>query len=157
MTILIIISLLVLGIILLLLEFAVIPGFTIAGVGGMVLLGYSVYLSYVHYGTWAGTLTVVFVIAAIPFLFMKFLKSKAGKKMQLDSSITGKTNLFDKGLFRVGDKGKAISRLAPMGKIEVNNQILEGKSTGDFIDDGAIIEIVSIQDNKLIVKQIFLP
>ena len=88
MTILIILLLIFLGIILLLLEFAVIPGFTVFGVGGMALLGYSVYLAFVHYGNLAGIITVIFLITLIPILFLKFLKSKAGKKMQLDSKIT---------------------------------------------------------------------
>lgn len=154
MTILIILLLIVLGIVLLLLEFAVIPGSTIAGVSGIVVLGYTVYLAFDHYGTWAGIFTVVFLISFIPVLFLKFLKSKTGKKMQLGSTITGKVDVLEKEHFQIGDKGKAISRLAPIGKVEVNSYVIEGKSTGEFIDDGAFVEVVEIQDNKLIVKQI---
>jgi len=154
MTILIILLLIALGIILLLLEFVVIPGSTIAGVGGVVVLVYSVYLSFIHYGTWAGIVTVIFLISLLPFLFLKFLKSRAGKKMQLGTKITGIVDVLEKERFKIGDQGKAISRLAPIGKVEINNHIVEGKSTGDFIDDGARVEVVSLQDNKLIVKQI---
>jgi membrane-bound ClpP family serine protease len=154
MTILIILLLIALGIILLLLEFAVIPGSTIAGVGGIVVLVYSVYLAFTHYGTWAGITTVILLISLIPILFLKFLKSRAGKIMQLDTKITGIVDVLEKERFKIGDQGKAISRLAPIGKVEINNHIVEGKSTGDFIDDGASVEVVSLQDNKLIVKQI---
>ena len=154
MTILIIILLIILGVVLLLLEFAVIPGFTIAGVGGIALLVYSVYLAFVHYGTWAGIVTVLVLITIIPVVFLKFLKSKAGKKMQLDSKITSVVDVLEKERFKVGDRGKAISRLAPIGKEEINHHIVEGKSQGEFIDEGSVIEVVSLQDNKLIVKQI---
>jgi membrane-bound ClpP family serine protease len=154
MTILIILLLIALGIILLLLEFAVIPGSTIAGVAGIVVLVYSVYLAFIRYGTWAGIITVVILITLIPILFIKFLKSKAGKKMQLDSKITAVVDVLEKERFKIGDQGKAISRLAPIGKVEINNHIVEGKSTGDFIDEGVTVEVVSLQDNKLIVKQI---
>ena len=154
MTILIILLLIALGIILLLLEFVVIPGSTIAGVGGVVVLVYSVYLAFTHYGTWAGITTVILLISLIPILFLKFLKSRAGKKMQLGTKITGIVDVLEKERFKIGDQGKAISRLAPIGKVEINNHIVEGKSTGDFIDDGARVEVVSLQDNKLIVKQI---
>lgn len=154
MTILIILLLIALGIILLLLEFAVIPGFTVFGIGGIALLGYSVYLAFLHYGNLAGILTVIFIITLIPILFFKFMKSKAGKKMQLDTKITSVVDVLEKEHFKVGDQGKAISRLAPIGKVDINSHIVEGKSTGDFIDNGATIEVVSIQDNKLIVKQI---
>ncbi len=154
MTILIIILLIILGIVLLLLEFAVIPGFTIAGVGGIALLAYSVYLSFTHYGTLAGIVTVLIVITIIPVVFLKFLKSKPGKKMQLDTKITSVVDVLGKERFKVGDQGIAISRLAPTGKVEINHHIVEGKSQGEFIDDGSVVEIVSLQDNKLIVKQI---
>jgi membrane-bound ClpP family serine protease len=90
----------------------------------------------------------------IPILFFSFLNSKPGKKMQLKSSITGKVNVLETEKFKIGDRGKAISRLAPIGKVEFNKIIVEGKSTGDFIDDGAIVEIIEINNNQLIVKQI---
>ena len=154
MTILVIIILIFLGFLLLLLEFAVIPGFTVFGIGGIALLGYSVYLAFSEYGTLAGVGTVIFIIAMLPVIFLNFLKSKVGKRMQLSSSITGRVNVLETEKFKVGDQGKAISRLAPIGKVEFNNQIVEGKSTGDFIDDGATVEIISINNNQLIVKQI---
>ena len=154
MTILIILLLIALGVILLLLEFAVIPGSTIAGISGVVVLGYSVYLSFNQYGTWAGMVTVFLLITLIPVLFSKFLRSKTGKKMQLDSKITGKVDVLEREHFKVGDQGKSVSRLAPIGKVEINGRTVEGKSTGEFIDDRTMIEIVEIQDNKLIVKQI---
>ena len=154
MTVLIILLLILLGIILLMLEFAVIPGSAIAGVSGIGVLAYSAYLAFDHYGTFAGILTVGILITLLPILFFRFLRSKTGKKMQLDSTISGVMDVLERERFKVGDKGRAISRLAPMGKVEFNNHIVEGKSTGEFIDDGSEIEIVSIQNNKLIVKQI---
>lgn len=154
MTILIILVLILLGILLLLIEFAVIPGFTIFGVGGIVLLGYSVYLAFVHYGAWAGVITLLFLVTIIPVLFFRFLRSNAGKKMQLDSVIEGKVNTLEAEKFHVGDRGRAIGRLAPMGKIEINGMVLEGKSTGEYINEGSIVEVVKIADNHIIVKQI---
>jgi membrane-bound ClpP family serine protease len=154
MTILIIVSLIVLGIVLLLLEFAVIPGFTVFGIGGIVLLGYSIYLAFIHYGTLAGILTLLVLITIIPILFFKFLKTKMGKKMQLDSVIEGKANDLQLDKFQIGDRGTTVGRLAPMGKVEINNLVVESKSTGDFIDEGKTVEIVKIINNQIIVKQI---
>lgn len=154
MTVLVILLMILLGVVMLLLEFAVIPGFTIFGIGGIALLVYSVYLAFDGYGTWAGIITIIVIITLIPIVFQKFLKSKTGKKMQLDSIITGKVNIVEKEKFHVGDRGKAITRLAVIGKVEFNNIIVEGKSTGEFIEDGSTIEIVAIMNNQLIVKQI---
>jgi membrane-bound ClpP family serine protease len=154
MTILIILLLIALGVVMLLLEFAVIPGSTIFAIGGVAMLGYSVYLAFARYGSWAGIITVIVIITLVPVFFLKFLKSKAGKKMQLNSKITGKVNELETDKFKVGDRGKAITRLAVIGKVEFNGIIVEGKSTGDFIEDGSTVEIVAIMNNQLIVKQI---
>jgi membrane-bound ClpP family serine protease len=153
MTILIILALIFLGIVLLLLEFAVIPGFTVFGVGGILLLGYSVYLAFIHYGSWAGIILLLFLITIIPVLFFKFLKSKAGKKMQLETVIDGKANALELDKIHVGDTGIAIGRLAPMGKIEINKMVVEGKSAGGYIPEGSTIEVIKINDNQIIVKQ----
>ena len=54
MTIFAIILLIVLGLVLLLIEFAVIPGITVAGIGGFVLLALSVYIAFSEYGNGIG-------------------------------------------------------------------------------------------------------
>ena len=154
MTILIILALIVLGIVMLMLELAVIPGFTVFGVAAIGILGYSVYLAFINYGIWAGIGVLVALIVLLPVLFMKFFKTKAGRKMQLESVIDGKVNQIEYSKINVGDKGKALGRLAPMGKIEVNGYVAEGKSLGNYIPEGSEIEIVKISENHIIVKQI---
>ena len=56
MSIFAIILLILLGLLLLLIEFAVIPGVTIAGIGGFLLLAASVYIAFKELGTAAGLL-----------------------------------------------------------------------------------------------------
>lgn len=154
MTILIIVALLLLGIVMLMLELVVIPGFTIFGIAAIGVLGYSVYLAFINYGIWAGVGILVALVVLIPSLFMKFFKSRAGRKMLLESVIDGKVNELELGRIKAGDRGKALGRLAPMGKIEVNGYVAEGKSSGSYIPEGSEIEIVKIVDNHIIVKQI---
>ena len=78
MTILVIIFLVILGLFLLLLEFAVIPGVTIAGIGGVIMLIGSVYLGFSRFGTLGGMITLVAILVTGPFMFYYFFKSKAG-------------------------------------------------------------------------------
>ncbi|GET33672.1 hypothetical protein PbJCM13498_25350 [Prolixibacter bellariivorans] len=154
MTILTILLLIFLGIILLLLEFAVIPGITIAGIGGIVLFGYSIYLAFGAYGTAAGIGTLLFIIIVVPILMFKLLKGKIGDKMSLKSTIIGKTNLIEDTRFHAGDKGVTVTRLGPVGKVEFDGQVMEGKSTGPMMDAGTEVEIVKVLKNQIIVKPI---
>lgn len=153
MTILIILFLIFLGVLLLLLEFAVVPGVTIAGIGGAILLGASIYLAFDSYGLTAGFLTLAFVVLVVPFLFFRFFKGRAGKKMMLESEITGRVNDSDTDTVKVGDEGITIGRLAPMGKVRVNNQVFEGKSMGGFIDQQVKIRVVEVLKTQIIVER----
>ncbi len=154
MTILSIVLLILLGLLLLMIEFAVIPGITIAGVGGAVLLIASVYIAFTGIGKIAGFVTLAVVLIVSPIMIYYFFNSRSGKKMILDSEIGGKIENFNPENLKVGDTGKTIGRLAPMGKIKVNGEIVEAQSTGAFIDHQTEIRIIKIKSNQIIVEPI---
>ena len=154
MTVFAIVLLILLGLLLLLIEFAVIPGVTIAGIGGFLLLAASVYIAFAEFGTGAGFITLTIVLIAAPAMVYYFFKSRTGKKMILNSKIDGKVETVSEEKIHIGDTGKTIGRLAPMGKIKVNGAIAEAQSTGSFIDHNIDIRVLKIQSNKIIVEPI---
>ncbi len=154
MSILTIILLILLGLVLLLIEFAVIPGITIAGVGGFLLLIISVYVAFSELGRVGGFVTLAVVLILAPVMIYYFFKSRTGKKMILQKNIEGKIDLINDEKILVGDTGKTIGRLAPMGKARVNGEIVEAQSVGGFVDQHADIEVVKILSNKIIVKPV---
>lgn len=152
MSLLAILLLIVLGLVLLLIEFAVIPGVTIAGIGGFLLLGGAVYIAFAQYGTLTGFITLAGVLIAAPILIYYLFQSRTGKKMILEKNINGKVETEVSAEIAVGDSGKAIGRLAPMGKVKVNGQVVEARSTGAFIDQNTAIKVLKIESNKIIVE-----
>lgn len=154
MTVFAIILLIGLGLLLLLIEFAVIPGVTIAGIGGFVLLGFSVYIAFTEYGTGAGFLTLVFVLVASPLMIYYLFQSKTGKKMILDTLIDGKVESHISGNIQVGDIGKTIGRLAPSGNAKIKGEVVEVVSTGGFVDHNTNIKVLKIMSNKIIVEPV---
>lgn len=155
MTVFAIVLLIILGLVLLLIEFAVIPGVTIAGIGGFLLLAASVYIAFTEFGTGVGFVTLTIVLILAPAMVYYFFKSRAGKKMILDSKIEGKVeNINNEQSIVEGDTGLAIGRLAPMGKAKIGSQVVEVQSTGSFIDQNTKIRVLKIQYNKIIVEPI---
>ena len=152
MTVFVIILLVILGITLILLEFLVIPGTTVAAIGGFLFVASGVYLSYKYYGNNIGHITVALVGVTIIVAFVYALRSGTWKKAMLKSEITGVVNTFDNDKINVGDKGITLSRLAPMGKVVVNDIVVEAKSINDFIDPKTEIEVVKVEQNRVIVK-----
>lgn len=152
MNFLIILLLIILGIVLLLIEVTILPGITIAGIGSFVLLVFSVYLAFVKYGSLAGFLTLAFVLIAAPLMVYWLFKGKARKTMVLNTVISGVANEIDPAKVKVGDIGTTISRLAPMGKIKVNDVVVEVKSTGTFVNPGEKVRIIQIEKSLITVE-----
>lgn len=143
-----------LGLVLLLIEFAVIPGVTIAGIGGFLMLAASVYIAFSEYGNLAGFITLLVVLIAAPAMIYYFFKSRGGKKMILESKIDGTVDTVNQEKIKTGDLGKAIGRLAPGGKVKINDEIVEAVSTGPFIDQHTKIRVVKVLSNKIIVEPV---
>lgn len=142
------------GFLFLLLEILVLPGTNIAGIVGFILIAIGIWQAYSVYGSIAGTITlagsIVFSVIALYYA----LKSNTWKKATLNKNIEGRVNIVDTDSIKVGDKGKTISRLAPMGKALINGQYFEVKTTGEFLDQGIDIEVIKIEFNTIIVKTI---
>ena len=53
---------------------------------------------------------------------------------------------------KIGDTGLCISRLAPMGKVLVNDEYYEAKANNVFIDQNTEVIVIKIENGKLVVK-----
>lgn len=156
MNILIILLLILLGIVLMLIEFTILPGITIAGIGGILVFAYSIYLAFTIYGTLAGFLTLGFVLIVSPLLVVFLFRGKTGKKLTLGAVVSGVANEIDTEKLKVGDTGVTIGRLAPMGKARINDLVVEVKSNGLFVDPGESIKIIQIEKSLITVEPLNL-
>lgn len=154
MTIFIIVFLLVLGVVLILLEFFVLPGITVAGVGGVVMILGGIYLSYSHYGNTIGHLTVLASVVFSLIALWLALSSGTWDRLKLKTEIDSKVEKLEDNLVQVGDQGICLSRLAPMGSVRINNHIVEAKSTGTYVDERTLVEVIKIVDKVIVVKPI---
>jgi membrane-bound ClpP family serine protease len=148
----IIIALILVGLLFLVLEILVIPGTALVGLLGFGLVVFGIYESYHAFGTMAGHFTLVATILATVGTLYFSLKSKTWKRMALNRNIDGKMNVVDEELIHQGDKGRTVSRLAPMGKALINGSIVEVQSLSGFIDEEKEIMVVKVTPNKITVK-----
>lgn len=154
MSITLIIILIILGIILFLIEFLLIPGVTVAGIGGAILMIGGVILGYHYHGMQVGNFILLGTVIFSIFTLYLVLKSRTWRKIMLDSKIDSKVNLLDRGEFKIkaGDTGVAITRLNPMGKVLIQGEYFEAKSLNKLIDQKTPIIVIKISGNKIIVK-----
>ena len=147
-----IILLILAGLVLLLLEVLVIPGTTVAGVIGFGLLGVGVYIAFDTYGTNVGIATIAATLIITIIVFITAFKSGTWSKLMLKSTIESKIDNFEGKIPNIGDEGTTLTRLAPMGKVLVNDVEYEAISQNSFIDPKSTVVVAGVESNKIIVK-----
>ena len=149
-----IIVLIFLGLGFIIAEVVFVPGTTLLGLFGLLFTIIGIILSYVTFGAGVGTFVLVIAITVgIVSLVISF-RSGIWEKFALKSSIDSKFNEGSTRDLQVGQEGKTMSSLRPMGKAEFDNQEFEVTTMGNFLGTGENIRIVSIKDNKIIVELI---
>ncbi len=150
-----IITLILVGIILIITEFLIIPGFGVAGVLGIASIVASCWIAFDGYGTTGGIITVLANIFLVVIVTVLTLRSKTWKRLTLKTNIDSKADSTpeNKGVF-TGMKGVTTSRLAPGGSAKIENNIIEVFTLDTIIDSGIEVEVCDIIGNKVYVKQI---
>lgn len=151
----VIIILIVLGILLFVIEFLLVPGVTIAGIGGLVLTVFGVYKAFEDYGPTVGVWVLIGTILLSVFVIIMSLRARTWNRLMLKTDVKGTvdTDLTEEQV-KPGDLGTTLTRLAPMGKILINDLVREAKSTEGYIDEHSDIEIVSIEGTRISVKPV---
>lgn len=149
----VIIILIVLGILLFVIEFLLVPGVTIAGIGGLILTVFGVYKAFNDFGSPVGVWVLIGTIVLSVFVIVMSLRSRTWNRLMLKTNVEG---TVDKDLteeqIKVGDTGIAVTRLAPMGKIRIKDLVREAKSIDGYVDENVAIEVVSIEGTRISVK-----
>jgi membrane-bound ClpP family serine protease len=147
-----IISLIIIGLLLLFAEILLIPGVGIAGILGLVSLGGSCFYAFNQLGSTVGAIVTAVNVALVVGLSIYVLRAKTWKRLSLDTNIDSKA-VADTGL-AVGDRGVTVSRLAPMGSVRFDTELVEVKALEGFVDPEVEVEIVLMEDGKIYVKPV---
>lgn len=146
--IVIIAVLVILGIVLLMAEIFLLPGFTIAGIAGGISLVGAIAYAFIYVGDTAGWITILVSIVASVGFFIYLVKSKAMDRIGLKTEIDSTVDQTDIKTVSVGDRGITESRLNPIGKANFNGVIIEAKSIdGEYIDEDVNVIAVKIENN----------
>jgi len=161
----------VIGIILLAVEFFVIPGFGVFGVAGIVLTLGGLVLGMLPNQAFdfelvpasqlfGALLTVILAaLAAVGMVFWltpKVNEWGAFKHLTL-ASTQDRAQGFISSTYSedmLGKIGTVHSRLRPSGKVEIDGEIYDAYSRGEFLDQGESIEVISTEGTSLRVKKL---
>jgi membrane-bound serine protease (ClpP class) len=160
----------VLGLVLLILEIFVIPGFGIAGVSGIVLIVASLVFSMQGFvlpefewqkGLFRRNLLVVSMSTVSAFVVFAVL-AYALPQLRLFSRLTlstaqsteeGYTAQSRDELGLLGKRGRVITTLRPVGKAEIGDEQYYVETEGEFLEVGSEVEVIEVSGNRIVVRR----
>jgi membrane-bound serine protease (ClpP class) len=175
------VALFVIGILLLMIEIFVLPGFGITGFAGILCILAGLFGMLVRnppdklpwpqdVPAWNDFTWGVVGLASgfLGFVVLAWLLTKYLPKFQFLSGLILVPTAAKKGsefevsmtappesktaIVNVGDVGEVVSILRPTGKAKFSDVIVDVVAEGDFLDKGTKIEIIEIRGNRVVVK-----
>ena len=146
------IVLILVGLVLIFAEILLIPGVGVAGILGLLSMGGSCFYAFHEMGTTTGIIITVINALLIVGLTVWVLPAKTWKRFTLDTNIDSKAFSLEGAKIAIGDRGRTITRLAPMGTARFGEDTYEVKALEGMVDPGTDVEIVLIEDNKIYVE-----
>lgn len=147
-----------LGIILLVVEIFVTPGFGVAGLLGLASVGGSVFLSYSNSSEalLSLSLSTVWTLVLAAFLCQYLYSSGLFRKFALQTAQTkeeGYTAVPTYDAF-LGKEGLVLSTLRPAGTAEFNGERLDVVSEGEYLTPGTQVKIVRTEGRRIVVRKV---
>lgn len=160
------------GILLILLELFVIPGFGVAGISGIILTVGSLVLVMLNNDTFdfsfvefdeifiALFTTLTAVLGAIVLMFIggvKLADSRLFKRIALQDvqeASQGYSSSFYVEKSMVGKQGISKTVLRPSGKVEIDGDLYDAYTRGEYIDPNLPIVVISDEGTSLKVKEV---
>ena len=146
--------LMVLGLALIFIEIAIVPGFGLVGVaGGILLVGGAVVVWSTAGAAWGAAALLVacpLFVAALWFFF----KSGAANRLVQHEKITGDSSSVAELKNLVGLPGIATSALRPSGIAEIEGKRYDVVTDGgEFVEKGESVVVVRIDTNSIVVEK----
>ncbi len=154
MNVLYIILLLLLGALFLLAELLLLPGVTIGALLSIGCYGGAIYLGYTLYDPIVGTVVVVVAIISALLTVIFSLRAKTWQRLSLKQNIDSVSVVNPEDELKVGAVGIAVSRIAPMGKVEIEGKRYEAKSADVLIDQREKVEVVGFENTSVVVRKV---
>ena len=161
----------VIGLILLVVEIFIIPGFGIAGILGITFIVGSLTLSLIANDFFnfsiSGADNLLFALLRISSIMIvaitasvyfgnKFLKSKISRSVVLTDTLEDAKS-FNESVNQlnslIGQSGTAMTDLRPAGSVEINKIRHDSISDGDFISKNDLVKVIEIRGNYLVVRK----
>ena len=148
------IGLILIGFVLILIEIFLIPGITIAGIGGGLTILGGVFYAYKYLGATEAAWCLGSSLVSVAILLRFVIKTRSWRRMVLDSKESGQEG------FRstrselealVGKEGVAVTPLRPAGTALIEGERINVVTEGAFVERNSSVTVVEVEGNRVVV------
>lgn len=151
MTALVIVIALIVGLLLLFAEVAIVPGFGVAGVLGLLALAAGAVAAWTELGPlWGGVTGGVSIVAAGVMLFW-LPKSRLGRKMVLEHSQAAAISQQDRSAL-LGRRGITVTPLRPIGRVRFGSDEIDVMTEGEYVESNQEVEVMTVEGPRVVVR-----
>ena len=148
-----IILLVLLGVFFLVVELVLLPGVTGGTILSLVSYAVAVYMAFERFGLTGGAVTLAVVVAISLVAVVLSLRAKTWRRFSLRQKIESSSMETPSDTVSVGQCGIAVSRLSPMGKVNIDGRVYEAKSIDSYIDQRSRVEVTGFENFTVVVKR----
>ncbi len=141
------------GVFLLLAEIFLIPGFGVAGIGGLTALFASIYLTFGEQTLYVASLAVVLIVAGLLLALKLLPRTRTGRALVLESAIAAEAPPEEKLKPLEGALGKALTPLRPAGVAQFGERKVDVVAEGEFIEKGSTVRVVRVEGVRVVVRK----
>ena len=147
--------LILLGLLLFIAELVLLPGLTLAALGSFRCLVGAVTWAFVEGGTAAGFITLGIVVVLLLILTALFLRPRTWNRFTLKTNIESRVQPLEiETQVEVGVQGTTLTRLAPMGKVQIGGRTFEAKSLDSYIDPRRQVTVIGYDNASIVVRPV---
>ena len=156
------------GVLLLLAEIFVIPGFGVAGISGLVLVAGSLFaalignvgLSFPPFAALApavGTMAATLVLLIVPHVFpsASIFRNRSGfAQLILAPELASASGYVSAETMEelVGQTGVSLTPLRPAGTVDIGGERIDVVTRGEFVLPGTEVEIIRVRGSRVVVR-----
>ncbi|MCC2545862.1 NfeD family protein [Hymenobacter sp. BT175] len=145
--------LLLFGLIFLVAEVVFIPGTTLVGLVGLVLLTAGVWLGYRDLGTPAGHYALGISAVLVAATVYVGLRPKNLARFALTDVNHSRVRDVRNPDVQPGTTGRTLSALRPAGTALFDDDRREVVTRGEFVPAGAVVRVLGIEQNRIVVEK----
>lgn len=150
-----ILVLFILGIVLILAEIFIIPGFGIAGISGITAILISLFFIFPNTTIAINVLLAVVVVTMVSAIFMlrKLGSSQFWQRISLENN---SENYYSSSYKKdyLNKEAETLSKLRPAGTIRLAGKRIDAVSEGGFIEKGKKVKVISVAGSRVVVREI---